>query len=169
MGEFRTTATISNDYPIFTRGNAFLLSGTGMSGTKVVSCNCTPFTSTFMMSKFLRRGTVSFAQLASFIDRTIFAIFDLLNGVVRNNSAISATTTPWGNEWYRCTLTTASTTANAFAIFIVSSATCQNKHALDQYIRRRRSSGIPRLRHELHPHNYIYRDTRWRFREYYRA
>ncbi len=71
----------------------------------------------------MRRGPSNFAQLAYFIETTIFANFDLLNGVVGNNSTISATITHWGNEWYRCTLTTASTTANAFVIFIVSSAT----------------------------------------------
>ncbi len=32
-GNFRTAATVSNDYPIFASGNDFLLSGTSVSGT----------------------------------------------------------------------------------------------------------------------------------------
>ena len=122
-GKFRITATSSPDFPIFASGNVFLLTGNGVSGNKVAGCTFTPFTTPFTMSVFMRRGTNNFAQLASYIDTIFFANFDLLNGVVGNNSALSTIVTPGGNGWYRCTLTTASTTANAFVVFIVSSAT----------------------------------------------
>ncbi len=74
----------------------------------------------------MRCGTHNFNQIASYIDTTLFANFDLLIGVVGNISAsVSATILPWRDGWNRCTLTSASTTANAFALFMVSSATSQ--------------------------------------------
>jgi hypothetical protein len=105
--KFRITVS-SSIFPIFTSENVLLLSGSVVSGTKVTSCNFPPFSTTFTMSVFMRRGTHNSAQIASYIDTTIFANFDLLNGVVSNQSAsVSATIIPWRDGWYRCTLTSA--------------------------------------------------------------
>jgi hypothetical protein len=94
-GKFRVASSSLTDFPIIASENVFLLSGTGVSGTKVLSCTFTPFTITFTMPLFMGPGTHNFAQIASYTDTTLFATFDLLNGVVGNKSAtLSATIIP---------------------------------------------------------------------------
>lgn len=50
------------------------------------------------------------------------AFFDIANGVVGTTSSATATITPAGNGWYKCTITvTATAAANAWRIYLASS------------------------------------------------
>jgi hypothetical protein len=121
----RTTVTNTADFPIFASGGVFLFTGDRTSNFKSVARAFTPLT-TRTMSVYLRRNTNNFAQIMnSGGDPTIFANFDLLTGVVgsKGAGAMSATLILWRDGWYRCTLTTTVSAANAMNVLLVSSAT----------------------------------------------
>jgi hypothetical protein len=109
---------------------SFLLTENGVNGKKVAGCSFTPFTTPFTMSIFMRRGSNSFAQIASYTDTTIWVNYDLLMGQTGTASAnVIATMTPWRDGWFMYIMTTSSTTATALVIFIVSSTTSPRAEA----------------------------------------
>ena len=121
-----TTVTNSTNFPIFANGGVFLLAGDGTSGFKSLQRAFTTSSTTQTMSVYLRRNTHNFAQiLTTGGDLTTFANFNLLTEVVGSigSGTMAATMVPWRDGWFRCTLTTSVSAANAMNVSLVSSAT----------------------------------------------
>jgi hypothetical protein len=125
-----SNVTESSDYPVFTSGSVFRVSGVGALGFRGVNRPFTGSLTTRTMSAYLRRGTHNFAQILSTGvppdgDFTVFVNFDLLTGVVGSVGAgvTAATIRPWRDGWFRCTLTTSISSGDAMGIFLVTSAT----------------------------------------------
>jgi hypothetical protein len=100
------------------------MTGDGTSRNKYITRSFTATTTTMTRSAFLRRGTYDFVQFFSFGDATIFANFNLLTGQLGSKSTnVESSITPWRDGWYRCTMTTPSSTATTIGITLVSSRT----------------------------------------------
>ena len=122
-GKSRVTITSSTQFPLFTSGNVYLVTANGVAGSKVFFQIVATSTSIRTISCFMRRGTNNFAQIFGSTDTTVHANYNLLNGVVgtRGSGVIESTIQPWREGFYRCTMTTASTTMNGVSICIVNS------------------------------------------------
>ena len=95
----RSTITVSTDFPIFANEGMFLLTGDGTIGGKGTVRFFLSSSTTRTISVYPRRGTHNFAQIlcGGGPDLTLFANYDLLNGVVGFSGAgvTSATMIPW--------------------------------------------------------------------------
>jgi hypothetical protein len=120
-----TSIATSTDFPIFASAELFVytMTGNGVSGFKNVQQLFTSSTTTRTLSVYFRRGTNDFAQLLGGLDANVFTNFDLATRVVgtRGSAVTESTMQPWKDCWYRCTLTTSSSTMASFAICIVPS------------------------------------------------
>jgi hypothetical protein len=84
----------------------------------------------YTQSVFAKKGTNNFLQIAGtgiiYTTATVFANFDLENGVVSLSGAgTTSTITDFGNGWYRCTMTataTATASSNGFLLWLITSA-----------------------------------------------
>ena len=85
----------------------------------------------YTQSVFAKKGTNNFLQIvgtgAIYTTTTVFANFDLENGIVGSLGAgTTSTITDFGNGWYRCTMTataTATALGNGFLLWLITSAT----------------------------------------------
>ena len=85
----------------------------------------------YTQSVFAKKGTNNFLQIVGtgtiYTTATVFANFDLMNGLVGLSGAgTTSTITDFGNGWYRCTMTataTATASGNGFLLWLITSAT----------------------------------------------
>ena len=77
--------------------------------------------STRTISVYLRQHTAVWAQIASSTAFTVFANFNLSNGILgtRGGGASSSAITPAPNGWYRCKLTFSTFDAKSFIVYLV--------------------------------------------------
>jgi len=93
----------------------------------------------YTQSVFAKKGTNNFLQIvgtgAIYTTATVFANFDLENGVVGLSGAgTTSTITDFGNGWYRCTMTataTATVSGNGFLLWLITSATASRAETND--------------------------------------
>jgi hypothetical protein len=84
----------------------------------------------YTQSVFAKKGTNNFIQILGtgtiYTTATVFANFDLENGVVGLSGAgTTSTITDFGNGWYRCTMTataTATASGSGFSLRLITSA-----------------------------------------------
>jgi hypothetical protein len=104
--------------------------GNGVSGSKTIVQTDTTSATGKTLSVYAKRETNDFIQLLFGADTGPWANFDLLNGTVGSTGTVlSATITPVGNGWFRCSVSTASTTATSATINLVSTSTAARNEA----------------------------------------
>jgi len=100
------------------------LTGNGATSSKFLDQTSLASALTKTFSVFVKAGTNNFVQLNFATDGTPWANFALTNGTVGSTgSNQTASIADCGNGWYRCIITTSSTTATNVRICLVSSAT----------------------------------------------
>jgi hypothetical protein len=106
--------------------------GNGASGTHYIAQTVSATSGVaYTQSVFAKKGTNKFLQIVGsasiYTTATVFANFDLENGVVGSlGTGATATITDFGNGWYRCTMTataTATASGNGFLLWLITSAT----------------------------------------------
>jgi hypothetical protein len=98
--------------------------GNGVSGSKAITQTDTSSATGKTLSVYAKRESNDFIQLLFGADTGPWANFNLLNGTVGSTGTVlSATITPVGNDWFRCSVSTASTTATIATINLVSTST----------------------------------------------
>ena len=118
-----TIIATSIDFPKFASAGVFTAIGDGISRAKNILRPFSTSTTVQTFPYFLRRGTNVFAQLICGGDVNVTANFDLATWIVgpRGSAVTTSTMQHWGDGWYRCILTTSSSTANSFGACIVGS------------------------------------------------
>jgi hypothetical protein len=103
---------------------AATLTGDGTSSTHTASFIQTANSFARTWSCFFKSGTNNFVQLMFGGDVLAFANFDLSTGALGTvGASATATITSAGNGWYRCVVTTSSTTATSVFITLITSGT----------------------------------------------
>jgi hypothetical protein len=106
--------------------------GDGAAGTHYIAQTVSATSGVaYTQSVFAKKGTNNFLQIVGSVSiyttATVFANFDLENGVVGSvGISAKATITDFGNGWYRCTMTataTATASGNGFLLWLITSAT----------------------------------------------
>ena len=103
---------------------AATFTGDGTSGTHTAQFTQSANSFARTWSCYLKAGTNNFVQLMFGTDVNAFANFDLNAGTLGTvGSAATATITSAGSGWYRCVVTTSSTTATNVFITLIASGT----------------------------------------------
>jgi len=122
----KTNSTIAANSVIAPDGTltGAVLTGNSTSGQHLLSQLYSSVGSGKTISVFAKAGTNNFLQIYTDFVATDFANFNLSTGAVGTvGSTASATITPVGNGWYRCTVTTGSASSQYVNFHIITSAT----------------------------------------------
>jgi hypothetical protein len=134
----------------------YSMQGNGVNGTHALSILFPQTSATQTISCYFKSGTNTLVQLAtgSYFDET--ANFKLANGTITRQyyRNLGVTITPGPNDWYRCSLPFASSTARSFLIYsITSPTTTRNQFNTTTRIN---LVAVPQLELKSSPTSYIF-------------